>query len=67
MAILSKEWREYQERQARLRIAATVQHAVICYPHDRRPFYRLHGYAGLTCEDVEMQELRRLLAEIANE
>ena len=70
MAILSKEWRQYQERQARLAAAAKVANAIKCYPWNHEPYYRLNIEAGIpvTGGPTEHQkELARLLHEVANE
>jgi hypothetical protein len=68
MANVLQSWKEYQVRDARMRVAILVSDAVIRYnpPCDnRRPFWRLHqraGYVGGVYEDV----LRSALAVISN-
>jgi hypothetical protein len=47
MAETSKLWREWQERDARRRAALLVQDAVICWRHNRQPFYTLQTLTGM--------------------
>jgi hypothetical protein len=72
MAVISSDWKQYQQRDAHRLAASVVRDAVIRFNppcNDRRPYYRLHTFAGLVVPGgptMYQKALHEELAEVSN-